>query len=30
VSAITVGTHVYVTGSHNHDGSITASRIVIN
>ena len=30
VSAITVGTRVYVTGSHNHDGSITASRIVIN
>jgi hypothetical protein len=30
VSAITVGTRVYVTGAHNHDGSITASRIVIN
>jgi len=30
VSAITVGTRVYVTGSHNSDGSITASRIVIN
>ena len=30
VRAITVGTRVYVTGSHNPDGSITASRIVIN
>ena len=30
VSAITVGTRVYVTGAHNRDGSITASRIVIN
>jgi Domain of unknown function (DUF5666) len=30
VSAITVGTRVYVTGSHNRDGSLTATRIVIN
>ena len=29
VSTITVGTRVYVTGAHNRDGSITASRIVI-
>jgi hypothetical protein len=30
VSAITVGTRVYVTGSHNRDGSLTATRIVID
>ena len=30
VSAIRVGTRIYITGSHNSDGSITASRIVIN